>query len=242
MYPLTAEKQIKLRDYLVNYDSLNTNNDGLKEYMKEYAEYDLKGTDLGYLFEAIARPDHDGFSRLVAMSELLQYHSNFKTTNGSTWCRDDQSYLGKKYILIRPKDKGSISGLKLEGFNKNLKINQIIRADIQKEITTKRCVILDIGTNVECDHKDGKKDDWRMNDKNSQKMEDFMPLCKTANDAKRSHCLRCKVTGKRYDAKRLGYSESFTKGDFDTNNCQGCYWYDPVKFNAEISAAFKKNK
>ena len=81
-----------------------------------------------------------------------------------------------------------------------------------------------------------------MNDLGNQSLKDFQPLSKAANDAKRSHCKICISTGKRYDAKRLGYSVSFTKGDFDTDNCHGCYWYDPVKFNNEVSANFNKDR
>ena len=242
MIPLTKEDHERLQEYLKNYDFSNSSNHQLADYMVYFASFELKSADLGLLFEAIAKPDHDGFSREVLMSELLLYHPNFRTKNGSTWCRNDTSYLGKKYKIKKSYLSGSINGIKLEGFNKNLKIKQFIRADIQKAITSQRCAILDISTNIECDHKDGKKDDWRMNDMSMQKMEDFMPLCKTANDAKRSHCAACKSSGRRYDAKKLGYSESFTKGDFDTDNCQGCYWYDPIAFNKEISANFIKEK
>lgn len=242
MLPFDKDMQVNFRDYLLNYNTFNKDTLALKKYMSQFVDYELKGTDLGILFEVIAAPDEDGFSREVAMYELLAFHPNYRTKNGSTWCRDDQSYLGKKYKLKKSYASGSISGLKLEGFNKQLKIQQDIRPDIKRTITAKRCAILDISTNTECDHKDGKKDDWRMNDKAAQKLEDFQPLCKTANDAKRSHCATCKSTGKRYDARKLGYSESFTKGDFDTDNCQGCYWYDPIAFNAEISASFNKTK
>ena len=81
-----------------------------------------------------------------------------------------------------------------------------------------------------------------MNDLDKQSLDDFQPLSKAANDAKRSHCTACKASGKRYDATRLGYSVSFTKGDFNTANCQGCYWYDPIKFNKEISKNYNKDR
>ena len=85
------------------------------------------------------------------------------------------------------------------------------------------------------------KDDWRLNDKSLQQLDDFQPLCKTANDAKRGHCKKCRETGKRYDAKRLGYSESYTYGTANSKTCVGCYWYDPIAFNKEISKDFIKS-
>lgn len=113
------------------------------------------------------------------------------------------------------------------------KINQSIRNDILKNIQSKRCVILDISSNIECDHKDGMKNDWRLNDKSNQKLEDFQPLSKTVNDAKRQHCKKCIETEKRYDAKRLGYKESYILGTENSKTCVGCYWYNPKNFNKE---------
>ena len=84
------------------------------------------------------------------------------------------------------------------------------------------------------------KDDWKVGTKETQKLKDFQPLCKTANDAKRSHCKQYKETHKRYDAKQLGYSYSFTRVDENSPVCDGCYWNDPYEFNQEISENFIK--
>ena len=93
---------------------------------------------------------------------------------------------------------------------------------------------------IECDHKDGMKNDLSVAIKESQKLSDFQALSKAANDAKRQHCKNCRTTGERYDAKRLGYKVSFTHGDEHSKVCVGCYWYDPKKFNEEISSSFEK--
>ena len=175
------------------------------------------------------------------MTELEKYHHSFHTTNGGDWCRSNQSYLGKKYNIIREKRGGSIFSVKIDGFNKQTTINSSIRSYISSSIQKKRCVILDISTNIECDHKDGMKDDWRLNDKSNQSINDFQPLSKAANDAKRQHCKMCKKIGKRYDAKRLGYSHSFIYGNENSKTCVGCYWYDPIAFNEEISKYFIKS-
>lgn len=207
--------------------------------LKKYAKYELRGAHLGRAFEKMFIREQ-GFSPSVTMDELQKYHHSFYTTNGGDWCRSNQGYLGKKYNIERERKNGRIFAVKADGYNKNTKINQAVRTDILKKVQVQRCVILDIGTNIECDHKDGMKDDWRLNDKSFQKIEDFQPLSKTANDAKRQHCKKCKETGKRYDAKNLGYFESYVLGNESSKTCVGCYWYDPKEFNRIISKDFKK--
>ena len=209
------------------------------EILQKYNKYELKGAHLGRAFEKMFVKE-EGFSINITMEELEKYHHSFHTTNGGDWCRSDQSYLGKKYNIIREKNGSKIYSIKTDGYNKNKRINQNIRNDILKTIQSKRCVILDISTNIECDHKDGMKDDWRLNNKDAQKLEDFQPLSKAANDAKRQHCKKCIETGKRYDAKKLGYKESYLYGTENSKTCQGCYWYDPKKFNQKISENFNK--
>jgi len=209
------------------------------QILKKYSKYELKGAHLGRAFEKMFIQE-EGFSSSILMEELEKYHHSFHTTNGGDWCRSNQSYLGKKYNIVRETKSGRIYAIKADGYNKKTKINQGIRSDILKDIQSKRCVILDISTNIECDHKDGMKDDWRLNDKSYQKLEDFQPLSKTANDAKRQHCKKCIETGKRYDAKRLGYKESYILGTETSKTCVGCYWHDPKKFNEKISENFNK--
>lgn len=209
------------------------------DVLKKYNQYELKGAHLGRAFEKMFIQE-EGFSPSIPMSELEKYHHSFHTTNGGDWCRSDQSYLGKKYNIERENRGGRIFAVKADGYNKQTKINQSIRSDILKNIQSKRCTILDISTNIECDHKDGMKDDWRLNDKSYQKLEDFQPLSKTANDAKRQHCKKCIETGKRYDAKKLGYKESYILGTETSKTCVGCYWHDPKKFNEKISENFDK--
>ena len=212
----------------------------ISEILKKYSKYELKGAQLGRAFEKMfVQPN--GFSSNVSMDELEKYHHSFHTTNGGDWCRSNQSYLGKKYNIERENRGGRIFAVKCDGFNKNTKIKQSIRPDISRKIQSRICVIVEINTNTECDHKDGMKDDWRLNDKSLQQLDDFQPLCKTANDAKRGHCKKCRETGKRYDAKRLGYSESYTYGTANSKTCVGCYWYDPIAFNKEISKDFIKS-
>lgn len=55
-------------------------------------------------------------------------------------------------------------------------------------------------TRIEVDHKDGRKDDWRVSNPDTQSFTDFQPLCKAANDVKRQICKECKLTNQRWDA------------------------------------------
>ncbi len=232
---LTNDESKKLFELIDNASGI----DELKDILEAYSNYELKGNHLGRVFEKMFIGTK-GFSQPIKMDDLVKLHHSFRTTNGGDWCRSNQGYLGSKYIIERIKEGNKISAVKADGFNKNTTINQTIRSDISKNIKSKRCAILDISTNIECDHKDGMKDDWRLNDVSLQEIDDFQPLSKTANDAKRQHCKKCKETGIRYDARRLGYSEPYVLGNERSKTCVGCYWYDPVEFNKIISKNFEK--
>lgn len=193
--------------------------------------------NLTELFEEIAKPNDKGYSRAVSVEELISIDSRFAMGNGGSWCRSD-GQLGKKYNIKRIKEKGKIVAVQLDGFNKQPK-ERAINKTIKKIINSQRCTVLDIGSNIECDHKNGKYNDRYMEDLSEQKIEDFQPLSKAVNVAKRQHCKKCNETGKRYDATRLGYVKPFINGDFDSKNCEGCYWHDPKLFNQTISKDYK---
>lgn len=130
-----------------------------------------------------------------------------------------------------------------DGPNANsVKKHRGIRQDIRAEISKQRCVVLDVGSSIEVDHKNGKYDELSNIELENQKIDDFQPLSKAANDAKRQHCKDCIKTGKRYDARRLGYKEGWVVGDENASPCIGCYWYDPKRFNQLISKDYKKEK
>lgn len=147
--------------------------------------------------------------------------------NGADWARASSS-LSKKYIIEFDKDitpGNRIDRIRTIGFTKN-SFSQQINKRIIKDIKKQRCVVL--GTsNPEVDHKNGRKNDNRLNMVDKQKLDDFQPLSKAANDAKRQFCKDCKNTGIRFDAKQLGYPMSFYKGGKKHNNkttgCIGCY-------------------
>lgn len=190
------------------------------------------------LFLKLANPNKDGVSRWVSVSEFVGEYRHLTFGNGASWARKE-SALAKKYIIEFDKSitaGNSIDRIRLNGFN-NDEFSQHIRSDIKKVIKSQRCVVL--GTsNPEVDHKNGMKNESRVMKNEDQKLSDFQPLSKAANDAKRQFCKECKKNKIRYDAKKLGYPMSYYAGEAHHNNeenaCIGCYWYDPLEFKRHL--------
>ena len=193
------------------------------------------------LFVELANPNSDGVSRWVSKSEFVGKYSPLMFQNGADWCRKESTIARYYYVEF---DKSVTPGngvdrIRLNGYKKpeDRLGSQSIRSDIKQHYKQKRCVVL--GTsNPEVDHKNGwKNDDFVMN-VTTQKMEDFQPLSKAANDAKRQFCKECRATGERFDAKRLGYPMSYCKGckmhDGTATGCEGCFWYDPIEFRKHL--------
>lgn len=191
------------------------------------------------LFLKLAKPDEYGKSRWVSVEEFVGEYSELKFGNGASWARKE-STLAKKYLIEFDKDRtpgNSIDAIRLIGHNEDNN-SQYIRADIKREIKSRRCVIL--GTsNPEVDHKNGMKNESRVMKNENQKISDFQPLSKAANDAKRQYCKECKANGVRYDAKLLGYPMSYyfgvSKHNGEEDACVGCYWYDPLEFKKHLA-------
>lgn len=190
------------------------------------------------LFIKLAQPDENGVSRWVSITEFVGEYSSLTFGNGASWARKE-SILAKKYVIEFDKSitKGNgIDRIRLNGFNSG-DYSQHIRADIKRTIKAQRCVVL--GTsNPEVDHKNGMKNEDRVMRNEDQRLEDFQPLSKAANDAKRQYCKECRRTGIRYDAKKLGYPISYYQGTAEhhceEDACVGCYWYDPIEFKKHL--------
>lgn len=190
------------------------------------------------LFLKLAKPDEFGYSRWVLVTEFVGEYAELKFGNGASWARKE-SKLAQNYKIEFDKEitsGNSIDAIKLAGFNDN-NFSQYIKAEIKKEIKSRRCVVL--GTsNPEVDHKNGMKNESRVMQNEDQKISDFQPLSKAANDAKRQYCKECCKNKKRFDAKNLGYPMSFYFGEenhnFEENACVGCYWYDPLEFKRHL--------
>lgn len=135
------------------------------------------------LFIELAKPDKDGVSRWVKTSEFVGHYDSLKFGNGGDWCRKS-STLAKKYIIETNKTVtpgNSIDEIRLNGYKRTETFNQAIRQDIRDYYKDQKCVMLGVkgfseNTTIEIDHKDGRKDDWRVSNTNSQRLEDFQPL------------------------------------------------------------------
>ena len=190
------------------------------------------------LFLQLARPDENGVSRWVNTTEFVGEYAELKFGNGASWARKE-STLAKKYVVEFDKSITTGNGIdrvRLNGFNDG-DFSQNISPEIKRVIRTQRCVVL--GTsNPEVDHKNGMKNEARVMRNEDQRLSDFQPLSKAANDAKRQYCKECRRTGIRYDAKKLGYPMSYYQGGAEhhgeENACVGCYWYDPMEFKKHL--------
>jgi len=197
------------------------------------------------LFIELANPDSNGISRWVSVSEFIGKYKALQLGNGGSWCRKSSS-LAKKYNVEFDKNitsGNSIDKIRLNGYNQEKTFNQNIRQDIKDYYKNKNCVMLGINgnsenTRIEIDHKDGRKDNHRISNPSTQKLSDFQPLSKAANDAKRQICKRCKETNKRWNAKNLkGNPFEFYYGDENYTEevgCKGCYQYDPVEYRKTV--------
>ena len=191
------------------------------------------------LFIKLAQPNESGVSRWVSVSEFVGEYASLTFGNGASWARKE-STLAKKFIIEFDKSitpGNGIDRIRLNGLNDG-DYSQHIRADIKRIIRAQRCVVL--GTShPEIDHKNGMKNEDRVMKNEDQRLEDFQPLSKAANDAKRQYCKECRQTGIRYDAKKLGYPMSYYKGSaehhFEEDACIGCYWYDPIEFKKHLT-------
>lgn len=178
-------------------------------------------------------PDENGWTKIVTLDELLVINPKFKSNNGCQWARKG-SMLDRTYNLIRfqAKDMGGkgnrVVAFQLQGFKEKIE-NHSIPAEVRQAFKGLPCVVLGVVTSdMEIDHKNGKYDS------ENYTIDDFQPMTKAVNDAKREHCKRCNSSNCRFDAKTLGYPISFIEGDFNTPSCPGCYWYDPVAFRQAL--------
>jgi hypothetical protein len=151
--------------------------------------------------------------------------------NGSGWARDDGP-LGKKYKILRKKDSaGRIISVTATGWAEP-SFNGGIAPEVYEYYKDAKCRVLSTGRNIEMDHKDGRKHSFMPVDS----CEEFQPLSKAVNDAKRTHCKKCKQTNQRFDATVLGYSASVSDGTINyRGTCVGCYWHDPYAFNKKMT-------
>lgn len=193
----------------------------------------------------LAKPDKNGKSSWVSVSDFIGKYKSLQLGNGGSWCRKSLR-LVKKYIGVFDKtvtSGNSIDGIHLNRFNTEKSFNKNIRQNIKDFYVNQNRVMLGINgnsesTKIEIAHKDSRKDSYRISTPAIKKLLDFQPLSKTVNDVKRQICKRCKETNKHWNAKNLkGNPFEFYFGDENYTEevgCKGCYQYDPVEYRKTV--------
>lgn len=195
------------------------------------------------LFLELANPNKTtGESRWVYISEFVDKYKPLELGNGWSWGRKSSRLQREFKVDVQRNTNGNaITAIRLLGYNENAgrHFNQNIRKDIENIIRKRKCVMLGVNgssenTRIEVDHKDGRKTDLRVSDISKQRLDDFQPLCKAANDIKRQICKNCKKNDKRWDARNIeGNPYPFYEGDENYTEqlgCVGCYQFDPVEY------------
>jgi hypothetical protein len=190
----------------------------------------------------LLQPNKAGVSDWVSIEWLNEKLSDAgysaASGNGGGLIRQDGP-LGAKYRVAKQKEKGRITYVRLEGFTpltekKHKNIPQEAK-DIAKR---SNCAMCGKGGPSECDHKNGRKQSSEL-----EPNTEYQPLCKSCNDTKRSICVKCIKTDKRFDARILGYAVGWFTGNEQflpaTIKCEGCYWYDPIAFRNKLDLSRK---
>ena len=121
------------------------------------------------LFKELAKPDKKGFSKPVLRKEFVGKYKSLYTENGLSWGRQDSF----PYLLELKREGKKIVSYQCVGFNKVP--DKTIKKEIKDSILRKRCLLL--GTkNPEADHKKGRYNNSRVNNKLTQRKEDFHEL------------------------------------------------------------------
>lgn len=186
------------------------------------------------LAESILKPDPEtGISREVPIEEFERAGLGFG--NGGGWVREDGGFC-RKYRV--EKSRSAFSGVKIAaiqtvGWAEQDSMRSDIPDSVREMLQNQPCPVL--GTNVgmsEIDHKDGYG-------RKGSKLDDFQPLSKSANNAKRAWCKHCRAKQQRFDARRLGFKIGWIAGSSTYTKelgCKGCYWNDVKLFHQQISA------
>ena len=177
--------------------------------------------------------DENGWTDIISIEDLLKISDCFKSNNGCQWARKgskfDNTYNIKRFQAHEMGGKGNrITHFQLQGFKEKAE-NHSIPTAVRKALKDKPCVVLGVKTSdMEIDHKNGKYNSEEYS------LEDFQPMSKAVNDAKREHCKKCNASGKRFKASCLGFTKDFYEGDEDSPSCIGCFWYDPIVFRSKL--------
>ncbi len=201
-------------------------------------EYKFKKGSLADYLESIMQIDNNGGSDWYNVLELNKKAINkgFQPIrgNGSPVFQKDRGF-GKKYEIEKSRENsGALHKIRTRGFssyfNRNRGVN--IPKEIRAKLVNQACVHCGSNHVIEIDHCNGRKDpDIKIEES------EFQPLCKHCNALKRERCKKCESTGRRFDAKDLGYSVSYLSSKHYAGareGCRGCYMYRPIEFKKAL--------
>jgi hypothetical protein len=223
-----------LWDYSVYFKKVDANDGTKKKNIISIKISEQKKKSKRKMFIELANPDDDGKSKIITREEFEKIEE-LKLGNGGSWCRYN-SKLADTFIIkiyrYGDADNSMISAIELCGWNRDIQVTQRINKKIVDELKDKPCVFCGCTSNIEIDHKDGRKNDLSLNDIENQSEEQFQTTCKHCNDIKRQWCKECKKTNKRWSATNIkGLTIGFYKGDENyEGSCVGCYLYDPYEY------------
>ena len=189
--------------------------------------------------------DENGWSDVIFVEDLItKYGNKFVSQNGCQWARDNEAscrfYNVKRFnakeLGMKQYHWNKVVAVQVQGKKEHQDCNHSIPAAVKTALKGVPCAVLGVIANfLEIDHKNGRYD------ADKYELQDFQPLSKAVNDAKREHCKKCRASGVRFQASKLGYSVDYIEGDESSAFCQGCYWNDPQAFNRTVSADYNKS-
>ena len=141
---------------------------------------------LGETFLANFPPNENGWTEIVTLEQLEAINPKFNTKNGCSWGRSDASWLKpynfKRFHANEMGGKGNKTiAFQIQGFKESSK-NRAIPNEVRKALKDKPCVVLGVKSGeMEIDHKNGRYD------QENYTINDFQPMTKAVNDAKRQH-------------------------------------------------------
>lgn len=188
------------------------------------------------------KPNRDGISGWIDIEELAVLRPSCAGQLGGNGSNMFSRGIARDFLFTPTPDsqqknrRGKIIKRRSVGLVKERAEQFPINRRIKTTILNMPCAVLGTKAQIECDHKDGRKNDPSVNDVNLQQLDDFQPLHKTCNGVKREACNACQRNNQRFDATTLGFPVGWIHGDAQYHGtCRGCYWYDPRAFYNALS-------
>jgi len=190
--------------------------------------------------DSVFNPTDQGASEWVARAVWEENPLLNWGKNGN--CRHGIYFGDKRYIWEARRDgrSNSVSHLRTTGFSDSHLhgASRPVRADIRQTIRQQSCCNCGSRTNIEVDHKNDLYNDPRVLNTETQRLEDFQPLCRKCNLSKREANVKTRSSGRRQGPPAsilLALGVNFTEGDdtfvsTDVNWYKGTYWGDPTAF------------